>query len=95
MKNYAIFLHGENFDIQYRGKRQPVGLFTTIRVEAETDEAASQMAVKVLEADPALAEAFLPNASTTPTIQVKVVHVLEPSNKMKNTVHTFFAMSDA
>jgi hypothetical protein len=94
MKNYAVFLHCENFDIQYKGKKQPVGFFTTVRVEAESDDVASRLATQTIEADPTLSEAFAPNASTKPTIQVKVIHVLEPSNKMNNTAHTFFAMSE-
>jgi hypothetical protein len=95
MKNYAVFLHCENFDIQYKGKKQPVGFFTTVCVEAETNEAASQLAVQVIESDPTLADAFALVASTKPLIEVKVVHELEPGNKMKSTTYIFFTMDKA
>ena len=95
MKNYAVFLHCENFDIHHKGKRQPVGFFTTVRVEAETDESASRMAIHTIQSDPAFAEAYAQGASTKPTIEVKVTHELEPSNKMNNTAHTFFRMDEA
>lgn len=94
MKNYAVFLHGENFDIHYQGKRQPVGFFTTVRVEAASEKEAANLAVKVIENDPELLEAFQPEASTAPDLRVKVIHELEPNNKMRNTGHVFFTMDE-
>lgn len=94
MTNYAVFLNGENFDIHFEGKRQLVGFFTTVRVEAETDEAAAHMAVDVVMSDSMLSEAFSAGTSTKPDLQIKAIHVLEPDNKMKNTPHTFFSMNE-
>jgi len=94
MTNYAVFLHGENFEIHYEGKKQAVGFFTTVHVEAETEEIAGHMAVEVVESDLVLSEAFAPGASAKPDLQIRVIHELEPDNKMKNTKYTFFAMDE-
>jgi hypothetical protein len=95
MKNYAIFLMGEDFMLSRGESKELCGFFVTVRVEANTEEEAGAEAIQALKSDPQLADAFEADAPRPPKIEVRVVHELLPENKMKNTKYTFFPMEEA
>ncbi len=94
MKNYSVFLMGEDFMLSRDGSIELYGFFVTVRVETDTEEEAGVEAIKIVKADPELADAFKEDTSQTPKIEVRVVHQLLPDNKMKNTKYTFFLMEE-
>lgn len=94
MLNYAIFLMGENFPMDYDGDVVLQGFFVTKRVEAENEEVAREMAIAGIKSTPIIASSILLAGVTEPTIQVKVVHLLPDHNKMKDTEFVFFPMED-
>ena len=87
-------MQGENFELEHDGSRALMGFFITVRVEAESTEAAGLRAKEVVEGDPRLAAAYNSAGSLEPTISVHVVHKLPMSNKMKNTDFVFFEMDE-
>ena len=95
MKNYAVFLMGEDFMLPNSGNKELCGFFVTVRVEANTEDEAGAAALEVLKKDPKLADAFKASSPKTPRIEVRVVHELLPENKMKNTEYTLFPMEEA
>ena len=36
MRNFVVFVQGENFNLEVDGKLQPAGFFASRRIEAET-----------------------------------------------------------
>jgi hypothetical protein len=95
MKNYAVFLMGEDFMLPNNGSKELCGFFITVRVEADTEDEAGAAVLEVLKEDPQLADAFKAGSPKTPRIEVRVLHELLPENKMKNTEYTFFPMEEA
>ena len=94
MKNYAVFLQGNDFSLTRDDIKDVLGFFITVRVEAESEEKASILATEIVKSEPELAEAFSTNASTKPSIEVKVVHELLPENKMNKTEFFFYSMEE-
>ena len=94
MKNYAVFLMGEDFMLPHSGSKELCGFFVTVRVEADTEDEAGVEAIEVLKEDPRIANALKADAPKTPKIEVRVVHELLPVNKMKSTEYTFFSMEE-
>ena len=94
MKNYAVFLQGNDFYLTRNGSEDALGFFVTVRVEAENEEKASSLATELIKSDPELAEAYSVNTSTRPKIDVKVVHELLPENKMNKTEFFFYSMEE-
>ena len=92
MKNYAVFLQGNNFPLTRNGIQDKLGFFITVRVEAENEEKASSLATELVKSDPELAEAYGTNDTTRPNIEVKVVHELLPENTMNKTEFFFYSM---
>ena len=95
MKNYAVFLMGEDFMLSRDGSNELCGFFVTVRVEANSEDEAGADAIQIVKSDPHLADAFKTDAIEKPKIEVRVVHELLPDNKMKNTGYTFFPMEEA
>ena len=96
MKNYAVFLMGEDFMLPNNGSKELCGFFITLRVEADTEDEAGAAAYRSAEGrSAAIADAFKAGSPKTPRIEVRVVHELLPENKMKNTEYTFFPMEEA
>ncbi len=93
--NYAVFLEGANFEINLDGIKQLLGFFTTVRVEAASQEEAKSSALKVLLADPQLESCFANQPHIKPSIKVQDVHELPADNHMKNTGYTFFPMENS
>ena len=83
MRNFVIFIQGENFNLQVDGKVQPAGFFASRRVEAETETEAANAVKELLLTEPELEGKALPNYS----MLVKVAH--EMPVKHKNTYSGF------
>ncbi len=94
MTNYAVFLQGDNFELSRDGRKQLLGFFVTVRVEAESEADAGNKAIQLVKSDSHLADAFMAGTAASPEIQVKVVHQLLPENKMTRTEYSFFPMND-
>jgi hypothetical protein len=87
MKNYAVFIEGNNFTLVKGGTAKVVGFFVTKRVEASTEAEAESMATAAVMSDPLFQH--VEQGSAHPEVVVKVVHELPWSNKMKDTDYVF------
>lgn len=94
MKNYAVFLEGNDFEITRKGTKEIVGFFVTVRVETASEDEATVSAIEIVKSNPLLKEAFNTNTTVTPRLDAKLVHELLPNNKMKDTELVFFPMVD-
>lgn len=92
MGNYAIFLEGNNFRLGDIDGSPLSGFFVTKRVEAPNSDEAQQVAIQILWRHPVLIgqESSIP----TPTIEVRVVHKLLDSSKMKDIDLVVFPMDE-
>jgi len=94
MRNFVIFFSGENFNLEFDGKVQPVGFFAVRRVEAETEELASEAVVNQLKNEPELVVAMVTESQINPTMTVKTVHEMPLAHKNEFTVLEFYAMAE-
>lgn len=92
MRNFVIFVNGENFNLEVDGEVQPAGFFATRRVEAETEEIASDVVINTLKNEPELTVATVIESEVNPTITVKVVHEMPLSHKNEYTGFQFYPM---
>jgi hypothetical protein len=83
MRNFVVFLQGENFNLEVDGKLQPAGFFAFRRIEAENEEEATRAVMAQLLKEPELEGKALPNYSMI----VKVAH--EMPLEHKNTYFGF------
>ena len=93
MKNYAVYLEGADFLLPRGDKKELLGFFVTVRVEAESDLAARVAAQTLVESDPELTGAFR-EQGIAPKLTVKVVHELLPDNRMSKTPYMYFPMEE-
>ena len=90
MRNFVIFLEGENFNLEVDGKIQSVGFFASRRVEAETENEASNIAIELL-----LKEKELEcNTLQDYKVSVKVVNEMPIEHKNTYSGFTFFPMEE-
>jgi hypothetical protein len=94
MKNYAVFLEGNDFELTRKDTKEIVGFFVTVRVETASEDEAAVRAIEVVKTYDILKEAFSSSTAVTPRLDAKLVHELLPNNKMKNTELVFFPMVD-
>lgn len=94
MKNYAVFLEGNDFELSRNGHKKALGFFVTVRVEATSEQEAASTATELMKSHLELKEAYEEKADTSPNIAVKVVHELLPENKMMDTEFTFYSMEE-
>lgn len=90
MRNYVVFLQGENFGLEVDGELQPAGFFASRLVEAEDEEQASQEAIVRLLAEPELEGRSLPNH----TVLVKVVHEMPSEHKNIYSGFTLYPLEE-
>jgi hypothetical protein len=90
MRNFVIFLQGDNFQLDVDGETQRAGFFATRRVEAENEEAASDLAIARLLAEPELQGKALPDF----VVAVKVVHEMPMGHKNAYTVFEAYPMEE-
>ena len=94
MTNYAVFLEGNNFELELDGRKELFGFFATARVDSPSEEDAKDSAVSLISSSPELQEAFRSVSEIKPTIEAKAVHELLPENQMNSTGFTFFPMEN-
>ena len=90
MRNFVIFVQGENFSLEVDGKVQPAGFFASRRVEAETEEEASSRAVAQLLAESEIKHKELPNYSMI----VKAIQEMPPEHKNTYSGFTLYPMEE-
>ena len=77
MKNYQVFVRGENFLINLYGVNQKMGFYTTRFVEAENEEAAEYAAMDMLRGDPKLVKGVLNEGSDPPMMYAEEIEELK------------------
>jgi len=77
MKKYQALLEGKNFLIEYEGKIQKHGFYTTRYIEAENTEEAELKAVETIKNDKTLIESVKNERTDEPMIYLKELYELE------------------
>lgn len=90
MRNYVIFVQGENFNLEVDGKTQPAGFFASRRVEAETEEEASSAVITQLLTEPEIKGKELSDYS----MLVKVAHEMPIEHKNTYSGFTLYPMEE-
>lgn len=90
MRNFVVFVQGENFNLEVDGKLQPAGFFASRRIEAETEEEASSVVIAQLLKEPGLGGKALPDYSMV----VKVVHEMPLEHKNTYSGFTLYPMEE-
>ncbi len=90
MRNFVIFVQGENFNLEVDGKRQPAGFFASRRAEAETEEEASRAVIEQLLTEPEIKGKALPGY----TMVVKVAHEMPIGHKNIYSGFTLYPMDE-
>ena len=94
LRNFAVFLMGQNFLLGVDGRESLQGFFVTIRVEEADEGAAALAAIKRVRSIDLIASALSRTLDAKPTIEVRVVHELPESIRMKDTELALFPMSE-
>jgi len=94
MRNFVIFVHGENYNLEVEGKVQLSGFFATRRAEAESEEEASKIVLDQLRNEPELCATTTVVSGVDPSINVKVAHEMPLEHKNEYTGFTFYAMDE-
>ena len=77
MKKYKALIRGENFLINFDGKKQRLGFYTTVFVEAENEDDAEQRSIGLLRTDSKLRESTLNRKADPPTMYVEEIEEVE------------------
>ena len=90
MRNFVVFVQGENFNLEVDGKLQPAGFFASRRIQAENEEKASSAAIAQLLKEPELEGKTLANYSMV----VKVAHEMPLEHKNTYSGFTLYPMEE-
>lgn len=90
MRNFVVFIQGENFNLEVDGIIQPAGFFASRRIEAETVEGASSAAIANLLTEPEIKNKELPNY----TMLVKVAHEMPIEHKNTYSGFTLYPLEE-
>lgn len=93
VRNFVVFVQGENFNLEVDGKLQLAGFFASRRAEAEIEADASSTVVLRLKCEPELKEGFLSD-SVVSSMVVKVVHEMPFDHKNNYSGFTFYPMEE-
>ena len=77
MKNFRVFVRGQNFLINLDDRDQKVGFYTTRYVEAPNEEAAEYAVMDMLRGDPKLAKGVLNDKSDPPVMFAEEVEEID------------------
>jgi hypothetical protein len=77
MKNYRVFVRGENFLINVDGCVKKLGFYTTRFVEANDEREAEENAISILRKDPKLRGCILNKESDTPMLFVEEIEKVD------------------
>ena len=90
MRNFVIFVQGENYNLEVEGKVQLAGFFATRRAEALTEDEASAIVINQLKSDSDLNLSPIKDLNIESSITVKVIHEMPIEHKNTYTVfHTY------
>jgi hypothetical protein len=79
VRNFVVFVQGENFNLEVDGKLQLAGFFASRRAAAEIESEASSIVLRQLKGEPELKEGFH-SGSVAFSMVVKVIHeMLSPT----------------
>ena len=95
MKNYLIFVQGENFNLEVDGQVQCAGFFATRRAEAQTEEEAASIVLKQLENESALQSATHASSQPASNMRVKIIHEMPLEHKNNYTGFTAYPIDGA
>ncbi|CAN0604989.1 unnamed protein product [Ectocarpus sp. 12 AP-2014] len=90
MRNFVVFIQGENFNLEVDGIIQPAGFFASRRIEAETVDEASSAAIANLLTEPEIKNKELPNY----TMLVKVAHEVPIEHKNTYSGFTLYPLEE-
>ena len=90
MRNFVVFVQGENFNLEVDGKLQPAGFFASRRIEAENEKEASSAAIAQLLKETELEGKALSNCSMI----VKVAHEMPLEHKNTYSGFTLYPMEE-
>nr|CAS02675.1 putative integron gene cassette protein [uncultured bacterium] len=93
-RNFAVFLMGQNFLVDTGGHESLQAFFITVRVEEPNEDVAASAAIKRVRSLEPIALALSRSHLPEPTIEVRVVHELPESIRMKDTDLLLFPMSE-
>jgi len=93
MRNFVVFVQGNNFNLEVDEKLQLAGFFASRRAEAETEEEASSMVLRQLKGEPELKEGFL-SGSVASSMVAKVIHEMPFDHKNTYSGFTFYPMEE-
>jgi hypothetical protein len=77
MKKFKVLVRGENFLINLDDVKQKMGFYTTRFVEAESEEAAENVAMDMLRHDPKLVKGVLNERSDPPMMYAEEIEELK------------------
>jgi hypothetical protein len=77
VNQYRVLLRGQNFLLNYEGKVQRLGFYTTRFVEADNEAAAEEKALARLRDDPTLRAAVLNEQSDPPMMFIEEISQLD------------------
>ncbi len=90
MRNFVIFVEGENFKLEVDGELRPAGFFASRRAEANTEEEASNIVISQLLTEPEIAGKELPGYTMT----IITTHEMPLEHKNTYSGFTFFPMEE-
>ena len=90
MRNFVVFVQGENFNLEVDGEIQPAGFFASRRAEAETEDKASAKVIAQLLIEPEIKGKELPGY----TMLVKVAHEMPIEHENTYSGFTLFPMEE-
>jgi hypothetical protein len=93
MRQYRVFLRGENFVLEVSGQQGRFGFYTTRFVEAAGPEAAELLAVDLIRRDRTLA-AVKNTRDNPPMIYAKEIEEIAVKELRPGEGYTFFKMKD-
>ena len=94
MPKYRLLMRGEDFSISVDGKRELLGFYQTIHVEAQDPEEAENEAVKIIRQSD-LRETILEGNDYTPMIYLDEIEQIESFEGIESLIEGrgFFPMS--
>jgi hypothetical protein len=92
MKKYRVILRGENFEIEFEGKIDNLGFYTTRVVKANSPEEAEQKAVDLIKTDQNLLEMVQNNSKVEPMIYLESISQASWWQRTGGAGYTFWPM---
>ena len=92
MKKYKVLLLGENFEVNFEGKIENLGFYTTRVVAANSEEEAENKAVQSIREDEHLIAMMLKNSAYEPKIYLEEIEIIPWWKRIGKQGYSFFPM---